>query len=536
MNGLQICLRGLFIGALLALALLPAAGNQEARAEGGTGGNPNIVGIDAVPDASNTKTTLGTIDNCVQVGGVGSTFDIDVFLNDVPFSSGSYHNLAGVEYRLNYDPAKLRVNATTHNWLITALAGSVLFDLADCSPIGSYCPDTDGELFASYYDTKSAFSEGPGSRGVLGRDTFQVVGGAGTLVYLTLTNISFLGYEPAPTDWTGQIDQVWDGNSQYGMIAIAPAVCPPLADVEIVSQSMLVDLPPTINVDTDYEVTLGKTIRNNGPTDPVAIDITTDVTAPGDCTVTPDPSNQTSYPGLTGTPVDVDEVYTINCSQASAHSFTFDNEIDLTTPDTFDPSPANNTASTQTNTDVLAEADLEIVNQTLIPSGVTFLDMDKDMLADPPFIKNGVTQTVTVSKIVRDEGPYAPVDVTLAKSAVAIRPPWGALENVATGQCGPAPYLGNGKDDDMDGVVDDGCPIPYCTASITPATADHFGVPYQMDTPHTGETASLTCAKNGTIPVVGSAEALCDGLDDEPDGVVDDGCPTGIEKDDDGDT
>jgi hypothetical protein len=499
--------------------------------------DPDVLGIDVDPysDVANTKSTLGSIERCVEVGGVGSTFDIDVFLDDVPFSSGSYHNLAAYEYGMLYDNTKVQVNTANHNGVITQVGA--IWDYGDCGPVGSPCPDVDGSLYTVVIGKGAeANAEPPGSLGFTDRYQMQVMGGAGTLVYLTLTGVVFAGYEPGVTDWTDQIDEVWDGNSQYGMIAIAPAVCPTPADVEIVGQSMLVDLPPTIDVNTDHSVTLRKTIRNNGPTDQVDVSITTQVTAPADCTVTPDAGNPTSYSDLTSAPVDVDEVYTISCSQASAHSFTFHNEIDLTTPDTFDPSPANNTASTQTNTDVLAEADLEIVNQTLIPSDVTFLDMDKDMLADPPFIKNGVTQTVTVSKIVRDEGPYAPVYVTLAKSAVAIRPPWGALENVATGQCGPAPYLGNGKDDDMDGVVDDGCPIPYCTASITPATADHFGVPYQMDTPHTGETASLTCAKNGTIPVVGSAEALCDGLDDEPDGVVDDGCPTGIEKDDDGDT
>jgi len=284
---------GCFICALVVLSVWLAGGaNQGAQAQGGTGLDPNIVGIDVIttgnagaesgtqcvagnvvdddgdghfndgcPAVSAAETicneascpnlaacdndgdgsandgcpavhVLGTIDRCVQVGGVGSTFDIDVFLDDVPLSSGSYHNLGAVEYKLNYDETKLKVNATTHNWLIKALAGSVLGDYGDCSTVGSACPDTDGELYVSYLDTKAAFSEGPGSLGVLDRHTLEVVGGAGTLVYLTLTDLYFAGYEPGVTDWTAEIDQVWDGvypsieAPEYGIIAIAPETCP----------------------------------------------------------------------------------------------------------------------------------------------------------------------------------------------------------------------------------------------------------------------------------------------------------------------
>jgi len=362
MDGLRICLRGLLIAGVAALCLLAGGANQGAQAQGHNGLDPNVVGIDAVPDASNTKTTLGTIDRCVQVGGVGSTFNIDVFLDDVPCidnvpkgscDHATRHNLGGFEYRLNYDNTKLKVNTTAHNYLMNQTGA--ISDNGDCSAMGSPCPDTDGSLFTSVVGLGGEASAEPrGSLGVLSRLQMEVVGGSGTPVYLTLTNLKFAGYEPGATPWWGEIDEVWDAT-----IAINTA-CPTPADVEIVSQSMLVDLPPTINVNTAHDVTLHKTIRNNGPTDPVDVDITTDVTAPGDCTVTPDPSNPTSWIGLTGAPVDIDEVYTISCSQASAHSFTFDNEIDLTTPDTFDPSPANNTASTQTDTDVLAEADLDV--------------------------------------------------------------------------------------------------------------------------------------------------------------------------------
>ena len=227
---------GGFICVAVVLSVWLTGGFQGAQANDGDGLDPNIVGIDAIT-TGNTATSLGTIDNCVEVGGVGSTFDIDVFLNDVPCvdiapadtvcDAGSYHNLGGVGYNLNYDNSKLKVTATTHNWLIMDSGG--VFDLGDCSALGSSCPDTDGSLFSNYSDTGSeATAEGPGSLGVLSRLTLEVVGGAGTLDYLTLTDLAFAGFEPGVTPWTSDIEQVWDGNydPQYGIIAIAPETCP----------------------------------------------------------------------------------------------------------------------------------------------------------------------------------------------------------------------------------------------------------------------------------------------------------------------
>jgi len=207
-------------------------GDEGVQAQGGSGLDPNIVGIDVIT-SGNTATSLSTIDNCVEVGGVGSTFDIDVFLDDVPIvGSGPYHNLGGVTYNLGYDNTKLQVNATTHNWLIAVTGGIADFG-GDCTgTFGTPCPDTDGSLFVSYTGTSPTgigedAAEPPGSLGVLDRHTLEVVGGAGTLAYLTLTGLLFGGFEPGVTQWQDEIDQVWDANytPQYGIIAVAPATC-----------------------------------------------------------------------------------------------------------------------------------------------------------------------------------------------------------------------------------------------------------------------------------------------------------------------
>jgi hypothetical protein len=221
----SIIVVGSIVFGLIALgACLLGNGQRVAQAEPDPGG---VLGIDVDP-SGNTATSLGTIDQCISVSS-GANFDIDVFLNSIP----SPHNLGGLEYRLNYDSTKLQVNAIDHaagTSLMMSQAKSGVLELGDCSAPGSPCPDTDGSLFVSMVDSGGgASAEGPGSLGVLGRYTLEVVGGDGTLAYLTLTGLYLAGFEPAVTEWTGEIDQVWDGNftPQYGIIAI-DTPCPEL--------------------------------------------------------------------------------------------------------------------------------------------------------------------------------------------------------------------------------------------------------------------------------------------------------------------
>lgn len=221
----SIIVVGSIVFGLIALgACLLGNGQRVAQAEPDPGG---VLGIDVDP-SGNTATSLATIDQCISVSS-GANFDIDVFLNSIP----SPHNLGGLEYRLNYDSTKLQVNAIDHaagTSLMTSQAKSGVLELGDCSAPGSPCPDTDGSLFVSMVDSGGgAAAEGQGSLGVLGRYTLEVVGGDGTLAYLTLTGLYLAGFEPAVTEWTGEIDQVWDSNftPQYGIIAIDTA-CPEL--------------------------------------------------------------------------------------------------------------------------------------------------------------------------------------------------------------------------------------------------------------------------------------------------------------------
>lgn len=207
---------GSIVFGLIALgACLLSNGQGAAQAES----DPMVVlGIDVDP-SDNTATSLGTIDQCISVSS-GADFDIDVFLDKVP----SPRNLGGFEYRLNYDSNRLQVNAIDHGAgisLILFQARGDILEVGDCSPAGSPCPDTDGSLYVAVADLGGQASvEGPGSLGVLGRYSFTAIGGEGSLTSLTLTDLSFGGFEPGVTPWL--VDQVWDGNftPQYGVIAI----------------------------------------------------------------------------------------------------------------------------------------------------------------------------------------------------------------------------------------------------------------------------------------------------------------------------
>ena len=97
------------------------------------------------------------------------------------------------------------------------------------------------------------------------------------------------------------------------------------ADVKISGQS-IVGLPDQAAVSEDIDVTLHKTLHNNGPYGPVEVSISASVDlslAPG-CTAIPDPGNSTSADLPVSTDVVVDEVWTIHCAEGGDKTLHFD--------------------------------------------------------------------------------------------------------------------------------------------------------------------------------------------------------------------
>ena len=176
------------------------------------------------------------------------------------------------------------------------------------------------------------------------------------------------------------------------------------ADVKITGQQ-LIDAPSEIPVSTGVDVTLRKTLHNNGPYGPVDVSITTSATPPPDCTATAKPGNPISASLPAGGDVVVDEVWTIHCTEPSSHSFSFDNGIAVTTVHVEDPTPGNNAASTGLSVALLAEASVKITSQSFV---------------NPPSeIAASQDVPVTLRKTLHNNGPYGPVDVSISASATA---------------------------------------------------------------------------------------------------------------------
>jgi len=177
--------------------------------------------------------------------------------------------------------------------------------------------------------------------------------------------------------------------------------CEQIADVGIDGQSML-NPPSSIPVNQNVNLTLRKTLHNNGPNGPATVNISTQAIGPGDCTITPPSAPSPSLPVSVN--VTVDEVWTVRCSQASTHTFTFNNSIAVVAPWT-DPVPGNNSASTQLTTAVTASADVAIAAQSIV---------------NPPSqIQCNQNVQVTLRKDIVNNGPYTPVDVNINTQGVA---------------------------------------------------------------------------------------------------------------------
>jgi len=220
------CIALLAVATLL-LPVIVGSGNEGVEARGGTGGWPQILGLDVSPDASNTATTLGTIERCIRVestdtgaGVPGPNFNVDAFLDDVPNGK----DLAGFNYFLNYDPAYLKVSTckVAQNWLL----GS--HPLSSVMNSGDACPNVSGALAVVAADTGGAAgAEVAGALGVLERYGFTaLVPASPVCVDLTLSDI--VVDDSAGADWwASDGDQVWDAyyDPKYGMVCIDKA-CP----------------------------------------------------------------------------------------------------------------------------------------------------------------------------------------------------------------------------------------------------------------------------------------------------------------------
>jgi hypothetical protein len=167
-----------------------------------------VIGID-VETSGNGQDSLGTIEKCIEVSS-GETFDIDVFLNAVPQDQ----NFSAQEYFLDFDNTKLTAVAENYDVdliLLGKVDGSRILDVSEIRVSSFYSVVLDSQL------PPEEVAEQPGDLGVLGRYTFQAIDSG--FAYIYLSHI-VLGNSDGDDWFATSIDEVWDGNSGYGRIAI----------------------------------------------------------------------------------------------------------------------------------------------------------------------------------------------------------------------------------------------------------------------------------------------------------------------------
>jgi hypothetical protein len=227
---------GALVLGLMAAAAGCQGGGEEGLVTSRQPGRPvTIIGVDVDP-TGNGPSTLGTIDKCRQVS-VGDSIMLDVFIDDVPSGVG-VSNFGAFGGLLNFDNSKLNATAFSHAAGVSLIMVDPQSSLLDLTSINNPAGYINITVVDSYLPAGDA-AEPAGSRGVMGRYTFSVVGGSGTLTALTLSGapgfeivdsaanaINDYPFSNSPGDDDGDTladeDPVWDGNfnPQYGLIAI----------------------------------------------------------------------------------------------------------------------------------------------------------------------------------------------------------------------------------------------------------------------------------------------------------------------------
>jgi hypothetical protein len=158
---------------------------------------------------------------------------------------------------------------------------------------------------------------------------------------------------------------------------------------------------PPMQVGVPLDVTVRSVFHNNGPFGPV--DILDDITAvaPPDCTVTPNAIPGTLQTLPVSVTVTLDQLFTLECSSPSFHTFTWNDSITVNSLHVKDPNPNNNAATVSITNPVTATADSKVVSVNV---------------GAPASVASGSNFNVTVDGSVHNNGPYGPVSGTATLS------------------------------------------------------------------------------------------------------------------------
>ena len=201
-------------------AMLSAAAILFAVAGGGAQpafANPpvNTIAIDA-NTAGNTPTSIGTIQSCASIPGVGGTATIDVVVDSIP--SGPPNDIFGFGFNLLYNPAIVHVTAKASipaTSLIAAIPPSFIVTFSNS------LPDFDGDFQAVELDVSTNYESGPGT---LIRLTFTAAG-VGTSP-ITLTDTGGGDFDGIPDVYASDTSMYAFGSVQSGQIVVGSSCGP----------------------------------------------------------------------------------------------------------------------------------------------------------------------------------------------------------------------------------------------------------------------------------------------------------------------
>ncbi len=370
----RLLLRGAVIFALTLVAL----GWTAARADHDPGSSTiDIVAFDT-DTSGNTPTSVGTIEDCISLAAVGDTATVDVIVDQVPADGAG-----GIEGAIVYSSSIVRVNASVGTTMMLGAGAS-----SSVTGFTNPLPDSDGTFGFAYIDSSTDYESG---EGVMIRLTLQAVGtGRATLsIQDPDANPYPLVYAPDTSSYA--IDNVVGGTIAVGV------PCSTGADLQAVSAST--SAPASANLGTPFNVTVSGSVRNNGAVTPANGDVAVTLNLPTDCSAAGGNTRSIQDQALSlGTPLPVNEVFSVTCFSPSFHSFAGTIAVTLDDPAATDNVAGNNQASsTSATTAISAVANLSVASVVVTTSQYTATPM------------SGVSFDLVATIGVHNAGPDGPV-------------------------------------------------------------------------------------------------------------------------------
>jgi hypothetical protein len=390
------------IALVLALVLVGASYKTWDSAHANPSLGNNVVNFDVDPDTTgNSANTLGTIEDCVAITGTFALDGTSDYNIDVVVTGDTEQPIAYDSDLVMDQDANVNVTAPGTNPVIKLPGGT---DLSDA------LPNTDAT-----YHSGVVYLTPPGA-GIPNDGTITRVGldlAAGSyLITFTMTPDPLTAY--ASTD--GDTHPTTVNGAQLAVNMTCPA-----ADISVSS----VATGPAddgrgnpalgdINVSENEVINVSSTATNTSPTIPASsVTLSHTVTAPAGCTVNGGASASDSWVGALagGANHVLTTAFNIHCSQPSDHTFDVLNEVQSAG----DGNPTNDTDIASVALESWAASDIKITSFSTIYGRQ--IDTDGNTTPDTNVIDVGTPTNVTVRKVLHNNGPYGPTEVSLTKIA-----------------------------------------------------------------------------------------------------------------------